>query len=383
MTVDQFKKDLAAVDATRAQVLMLIGLYGGTGSGKTVTAILWALGMVGPDGVVGIVDTEQKRSTLAADIVEKQLGPKHYGRAVRKPKIVHLDAPFNPLRYVAAMELLLEAGCQAIVVDSMTHAWSGDGGYLDMKEETLYRMAGEDWKKRETCAMAAAARTKPHTHGRLFNAVTHMPVPTILCFRSVEKTRMGKDDRGKTTITKDDYSTPVQESTLIYEMLISGEVTSKDGIGGHCSFRGPGRKHTHPDILALLPKENEQFTIAHGEALARWCANPGQSQSAAGPVSESNPPAVLKPAAAIPPKSQPAAGTPAKPKKAATAVTRGWMLEQLFKDFQEEIVMAYAIDKALILPMGETLADWPLNKVATDWAGIAELKTDITAWRGK
>lgn len=383
MSVAEFKNGLKVVDSTRAQVLMLIGLYGGTGSGKTVTAILWALGMVGQDGLIGIVDTEQKRSTLAADIVEK-LGQKHYGRAIRKPKIVHLDAPFNPLRYVAAIELLIEAGCQAIVVDSMTHAWSGEGGYLDLKEDALYRMAGEDWKKRETCSMAAAARTKPHTHGRLFNAVTHLPVPTILCFRSVEKTRMGKDDRGKTTITKDDYSTPVQESTLIYEMLISGEVTAKDGIGGHCSFRGPGRKHTHPDILSLLPKENEQFSISHGEALARWCANPGASSVG------SPPPTGSKAGGGAPPKAPTAASTelplankPATEPAKATDKTRSWMLEELIKIHSEQIVTAYAIDKALILPVGELLRDWPLNKVVTSRADLALLLGEIDAWRGK
>lgn len=272
MNVDDFKKDLQIVDSVRSQVLMLCGLYGTSGSGKTVTALIWAIGMVGPDALIGIVDTEQKRSTIAVDIVEK-MAREHYGKAIPKIKVIHLAAPYNPLRYVAAIQMLVDAGCKAVIVDSMSHSWNGEGGYLEMKEEALQRMAGDDWKKREACAMAAAARVKPQTHAKLFNVVTHLPIPTILCFRGVEKTKMSKDANNKTEIKKDEYSTPVHEATLIFEMLISGECYPRDGIGGHCSFRGPGRKHTHPDILKLLPAEGEQFTFKHGEALAAWCRN--------------------------------------------------------------------------------------------------------------
>lgn len=284
MSIEDFKKDLVIVDSVRSQVLMLIGLFGGSGGGKTVTAIIWAVGMAGPDAKIGVIDTEQKRSTIAADVVE-DLAKKHYGRPIPKIKVIHISEPFHPLKYVAGMQLLVEAGCKAIVVDSTSHAWNGPGGYLELKEEALQRMAGDDWKKRETCAMAAAARTKPQTHGKLFNAITQCPIPLILCFRGVDKTRMSKGADGKMQIAKDEFSTPIQESNLIFEMLISGEVYARDGIGGYCSFRGPNRKHTHPTILSLLPKEEEQFHFSHGEAIARWCAGSTSVPASKPPVS--------------------------------------------------------------------------------------------------
>lgn len=286
-TIDSFKEGLKVEDSIRASVLMLIGLYGGSGSGKTVTALIWARGMAGPDAVIGAIDTEQKRLTIAADIAD-ELAAKHYGRPVPKTRVVHLDAPYHPLRYVAAGALLLKAGCQAIVVDSMSHSWNGEGGYLDLKEEALNRMAGNDWKKRETCAMAAAAQTKPHTHSRLFNFMTHLPVPTILCFRAVEKTRIGKSSDNRTEIKRDDFTSPIHDNLLIYEMLVSGECSQSEGIGGYVSFRGPGRKTTHPEIMGLLPKEDEQFGFKHAEALAAWCA--GKS-----PVATTKAPAVESP----------------------------------------------------------------------------------------
>ncbi len=279
-SVEDFAKDIQIVPSSRSHVSMLIGFFGGSGGGKTVTALLVAIGMA-RGGKVGIVDTEQKRSGLAADVA-KGIAAQKYGKP---PEIVavYLDPPFHPLKYVAAIRALQNAGCKACVVDSISHAWSGDGGYLDLKEAELHRMAGEDWNKREKCAMAAAARTKPQTHGKLVDALLHAKVLVVLCFRSKEKTRMGKDQQGKTVIKKDEDATPTQEAELIYEMLISGECKANEGgAGGYCRFRGPSCKHTHPAILDLLPSETEQFSLSHAEALADWCANPTTAGSSTG-----------------------------------------------------------------------------------------------------
>jgi hypothetical protein len=176
------------------------------------------------------------------------------------------------------MHKLQEAGCKAILADSLTHAWSGEGGYLEIKEAALEKMAGENWDKRQKCAMAAAARTKPQTHGKLVDTILHLKVPVILCFRGKEKTRMEKNNENKMEIQRDPFATPIQEEGLIYEMLISGECRpNEEGIGGYCRFTGPGTKHTHPQLLALLPKPNEQFGFQHAEAIAKWCANPGST----------------------------------------------------------------------------------------------------------
>lgn len=275
-TVSDFAKQMVIEQSSRSHVLLIFGLFGYSGGGKTATALIAATGLVGPDAKIGIVDSEQHRSGFAVDVV-KDLAIKRYGKAPEFP-VIYIDAPFHPLKYVAAIRKLEESGCKAIVADSMTSCWSGEGGYLDLKEQALEQMAGNDWKKREKCAMAAAARVKPHTHGKLIDTILHLKVPLILCFRGKEKTVMGKDDQNKTTITQNPYGSPIQEETLIFEMLISGEVkANEDGVGGYCRWTGPGCKHTHPQLLALLPKPNEQFGFQHAEAIAKWCANPGSS----------------------------------------------------------------------------------------------------------
>lgn len=276
--IAEFQKTMTVSPCVKTAVPQLIGFYGNSGGGKTVTALICLVGMVGPRSKIGVVDTENRRAGVAADIV-KAMAQEHF-KTTPEIVVVNLEPPFNPLRYVAALEVLKGQGCVGFVVDSMSHAWQGEGGYLDLKEAELDRMAGQDWKRREQCAMAAAAHVKPATHGVLVRSILQLKVPTVLCFRSKEKAHLTKE-AGKTKIEVDPYGTPIQEAGMIYEMLISGEVSARDGIGGFCSFRGEGRKTTHPAILRLLPAEGEQFGFGHGKALADWCGEPGARPSAA------------------------------------------------------------------------------------------------------
>ncbi len=281
-TISEFANQMTIEQSSRSQVLMLMGFFGYSAGGKTVTALIAATGLVGPDSKIGILDTEQKRSGLAVDVV-KQMAKDRYGKSPEFV-VIYLDPPFNPLKYVAGMRKLQEAGCSAIVADSLSHAWHGDGGYLDLVEEALTKMAGEDWKKREACAMAARARVKPQTHSKMVDTLLHMKIPVILCFRGKEKTHVEKNQNNRTEIKTDTFATPIQEARLIYEMLISGECRpNEEGIGGYCRFTGEGCKHTHPQLLALLPKPGEQFGFQHAEAIAAWCSNPGKATTAVSP----------------------------------------------------------------------------------------------------
>ena len=55
--------------AERAGAHLLIQLYGPPRSGKTYTALRIARGMVGPEGQIGVLDTESGRARLYSDKV--------------------------------------------------------------------------------------------------------------------------------------------------------------------------------------------------------------------------------------------------------------------------------------------------------------------------
>lgn len=247
--------------ATRQGIIPLIGLFGKSNTGKTYSALHLMRGLVGPDGRIEVVDTENRRASI------------NTGRVPGGFNVIDFDAPFSPERYSEALDYAISLNPAGIIFDSTSHEWNGSGGYLEQKEAWVEERCGNDWKKRDKLALAAAAKCKP-AHNRFVQKLLRAPVPIILCFRGKDKVQMGKDDSGKTTIIQPEHSSPIQDSGLIYEMLIAGETLNvTDEAGGEGRFRIT--KYTHPDLLHCLPANGEQIGIRHGEMIAAWCANPG------------------------------------------------------------------------------------------------------------
>ncbi len=90
------------------------------------------------------------------------------------------------------------------------------------------------------------------------------PCPIITCLRAKFKSRQVKQN-GKTEIVKDELLTAIQDESFIYEMTVHGYVTQDHAF--HPT------KISHPALGACFPN-GQPITIAHGEALARWCAAP-------------------------------------------------------------------------------------------------------------
>jgi hypothetical protein len=201
----QFKK------AIREQVGLLIGLASGTGGGKTVSGMEICSGIAG-DKPFAVIDTEAGRAKHYADRYNFDHGD--------------LAPPFTPERYAEAILAADSAGYPAIMVDSMTHEWSGEGGVLEMQEAELDRMAGDDWKKREACRMAAWIKPKMQ-HKKMVQRLLQVRAHLILCFRAEEKVEMIKGDDGKmkimpkVTTTGLDGWVPVCEKNLPYELTTS------------------------------------------------------------------------------------------------------------------------------------------------------------------
>jgi len=246
--------DFTVETATRGVVKPLIGTYGKSGGGKTRSALILARGIVGPAGKITLIDTENRRGSIFADVI-----PGGY-------RVLNFDAPFSPARYKAAVELAAKDS-DIVVVDSMTHEWDGEGGVLDMQEAELHRMAGDDWGKREKCKMAAWIKPKQE-HKFFVQYLLRCPLPVICCLRAQEKTHMVKGQRGMEVVT-DEFTTPIADPRFIFEMLINVEVFAKDGKGGFCHVT----KITHEDLFHCLPDEKTQLTYEHGQKIAAWCGS--------------------------------------------------------------------------------------------------------------
>jgi hypothetical protein len=175
--------------AKREQIPLLLGVAGGTGSGKTLSALLLARG-IAQGGPFAFIDTENGRGLHYAD---------------QFPEMQHGDlrAPFRPDAYISAIKDGLAhlndvpKERRVVVVDSFSHEWTGDGGCLDWVDEIT---GGDDKKKAR-----AWAKVKP-AHRRMMTQLIGLPAHVIVCLRA---------EYGKVDIVRKDGKTEfVPKKTL-------------------------------------------------------------------------------------------------------------------------------------------------------------------------
>jgi hypothetical protein len=251
--------------ATRENVGLLIGLSGGTGSGKTFTAMRLAQGIAG-DKPFAVIDTEAGRAKHYADRFKFDHGD--------------LTPPFTPDRYAEAIAAADAAKYPVIVVDSTSHEWAGEGGILDWQEAELDRMAGSDWKKRESCKMAAWIKPKM-SHKHMVQRLLQVRAHLILCFRAEPKVEMVRGEGGRMEIREKQSLTglhgwiPITEKNLPYELTASFLLMAdKPGVPLPIKLQEQHR------ILFPLDKP---ITEESGARLVAW-ANGGAPKTAAAPA---------------------------------------------------------------------------------------------------
>lgn len=93
-------------------------LSASSGSGKTFGALKAAYGLVGDWTKICVIDTERDSASLYSDFGEFET--------------ISLVAPYTPERYIEAITSAEKSGMEAIIIDSITHEWNGEGGCLDI-----------------------------------------------------------------------------------------------------------------------------------------------------------------------------------------------------------------------------------------------------------
>ena len=240
-------------EAKKEAVGLLIGLVGASGSGKTYSAMRLATGIVGKGNRFAVIDTESRRALHYADMF----------------KFDHLElpAPFRPDSYANAIREADKAGYKAIVVDSCSHEWAGEGGILDWQEEELQRMAGDNYQKREACKMAAWIKPKM-SHKQMVQKLLQVRSHLILCFRAEEKVKMEKVD-GKMQIVPIGWQ-PICSKEMPYELTISFLLTSDNpGIGKPIKLQ---EQHK-----VIFPS-GQLISEKSGELASKWAAGGEQGR---------------------------------------------------------------------------------------------------------
>lgn len=244
-----------AKPARRERTPLIIGIVAPSGAGKTKSALRLADGFarVVPGETV-VIDTEAKRALH------------HAG----DHKFHHIDfePPHGPLDYIEAGKAAMRRNPTTIIVDQASYEWEGMGGVLEMHDAELDRMAGNDWKKRERCTMAAWIKPKAE-HNKFKQFMIQQRVNWILLFRAKEKI---KPQKGGEPL--DLGWQPLGAEDLFYECILrcllfpgaDGKPTwQSDKMGEREIMRLPG-------WFRELFEKPRQLDEDIGEQLARWAA---------------------------------------------------------------------------------------------------------------
>lgn len=233
--------------ASRSSVKPMIALFGESGSGKTLSALYLARGIVGPSGRIAMIETESGRGEFFADMI-----PGGYD-------VLPITEPFAPSRCIEAIQAVEKAGHEVLILDSGSHFWEGIGGVLDMAAHN------EEAGKKGL----AVWRLPKMEHAKMMLKFMQTRLTIIVCLRAKYKSRQVKNG-GKSEIVKDDYLTPLQADDFIFESTTHMQVNMN-----HSIFV---TKNGRPDLRACFPEDNTTpITIETGEAIARWAANPGKA----------------------------------------------------------------------------------------------------------
>jgi AAA domain-containing protein len=196
--------------ATRQSARLLIGLGGGTGSGKTYSALLLATGLAGRGGKIAVIDTEDGRALEYAPL--PGVAPNFTSSFSFASAL--LNEPFTPARYeeciLAAGNYVGEGG--VVIIDSMSHEWEGPGGLLEQANTIAMRMAAKHNKSPDVYSVPSWAEPKKQ-HWAMVNSIKRVKSHLIFCFRAKEKLRMIP---GKAPVPRG--IRPIGEESLPYEM---------------------------------------------------------------------------------------------------------------------------------------------------------------------
>lgn len=221
--------------AQRTQAKLRLALCGPSGSGKTYSALLLARGLA-PEGKIALIDTERGSGQLYAHLTEYDVAP--------------LAPPYTPDRYIDLIKQAEAAGYEVLIIDSLSHAWSGEGGILDMHDKaTLASRSGNSF---------AAWREVTPKHNQLVDTVISANLHVIVTLRTKTAYDLSDDGSGKKRPIKVGLA-PVQREGMEYEFTVVMDLS----VDGHIATAAKDR-------TGLFDGSHWVPSQATGEQLRTW-----------------------------------------------------------------------------------------------------------------
>lgn len=196
--------------AERRRVKLKLAITGPSGSGKTFSALEVASGL---GARVALVDTENDSASL-------------YSEHFAFDSMV-IQPPYTINKYVEAIKAAVAEKYDVLVIDSISHAWAGEGGLM-AKKDALDARGGNSYTN-----WAGITKEQEVFKAQLLNSDIHL----ICTMRSKQDYVLENNDKGKSVPRKVGMA-PIQRDGMEYEFTTVFDVamdhnasTSKDRTG--------------------------------------------------------------------------------------------------------------------------------------------------------
>ena len=233
--------------AHKQRVKLRIGISSPSGFGKTYSALLLAFGMTQDWTKIAVIDTENGSANLYAELGDYNT--------------LNLEAPYSPERYIEALRACEKASMEVVIIDSITHEWTGKGGCLQIHEQLGGRF--QDW-----------AKVTPR-HQAFIDAILTSSCHVITTVRKKIDYSMDKDSNGKTKVVKVGLKDITREG-LDFEMTTCFEIINDNNL-----------VIASKDRTNLFSGKPEfKITSGTGKLLIKWCNNDQTEQEILATISK-------------------------------------------------------------------------------------------------
>ena len=190
--------------ATKKSARLRMALIGVAGAGKTYTALSIAKHL---GDKVAVIDTERGSASKYSDMFEFD--------------VLELET-FSPQMYVEAIQAAEEAGYEVLIIDSLSHAWTGKGGALDQVDKIA--------KRSQSGNTFGAWRDVTPQHNLLVEGIINAKMHIITTMRAKTEYVQEKNEKtGRVTVRKIGLA-PVQRDGLEYEFDVVADLDQDNNL---------------------------------------------------------------------------------------------------------------------------------------------------------
>jgi hypothetical protein len=263
------ERDLVLRPASPEQTNALVAITGPAGSGKSYGALLLAHGL---GEKIVVIDTElrpNRRRELRGRSETYQGAVALDGSGVKLGfSVITLGPPYTIPRYSEALETAWASGADVVIVDSLSHEWTGVLEHVDQLKRQY---------KNQMTAWQIASPEHSDFIGRLLAAPSHM----ICTIRSKMTTAEVEDEKGKKSFKRVGFQ-PIQRDGVEYEFELIFDVDYEHRA--YVTKANAGYARTLDEFMA--EPGHARLSVGLGRKLKGWLDAPGVGR----PVVASKPP---------------------------------------------------------------------------------------------